>query len=324
MSKRVLQIVYALCCLSFLVLTVSAAQEKVILDIPGNKVLSGKNISVLGIVRDSINVDVDGVTENIKDNRSKMVNGVFIYVVGFSRSPPKAILDITVNIICGDKVCGAGEDQVVCCTDCGCLSSKFACSRNRCIENITSSQANNECNAAADCNDDNSCTIDTCDDANYPSKCVHTAIAVCKAGDACCPEACDTAEDADCKTVDKCQTNKDCEDNDACTTHTCSGSPKRCSVSKEVGCSLKEQCVVDGTIDSGKFCVASSGEWLAQKSDEVSCAEDFECLSLVCSWKKCGEQKSSLAPKLFLGVLIILVLVTLLYIFLAIKKQTTD
>ncbi|MEK6903053.1 MAG: hypothetical protein AABW64_00205 [Nanoarchaeota archaeon] len=301
---------------------VAATTQKVILDIPGGVVINGKNITVTGIQGNGVNLDVDGVTEYVEDNKTTLINGATIYVYGLSRSPPRVIMDITVNIVCGDGACGIGEDSTICCADCGCLSAAMLCQGNRCIENITRSGAKNECFVDADCADADVCTTATCEVSAYPNKCVFQELAACISGDGCCPKSCDAPEDQDCAVVDKCTQASDCDDKNPCTTEECAGTPKRCAVTTQQGCPTSNACAPEGTVNQGRYCLAATNAWIDQKQDSDACKEDYECLSLSCTLKKCGEGKRNLFPKLFIGVLILVVLAGLYYVYAAVRKES--
>jgi len=312
-------IIYSIC---FLLLSLGVYAEKKIMTVPGSIVINGKNISTTGFQKDFVNFDVDGVLGTVQRNTTKKVNGVSIYVVGFSRSPARAILEIVVAINCGDKTCSVGEDSAICCTDCGCLDLKKVCSANRCIENITRPGAKNECFKNADCKSEDSCKVVYCDTSAYPNTCKYNAIEACISGDACCPQKCDIPEDTDCANVDKCEINSDCRTDDACATTTCAGTPKRCSSTKEVGCSLNNQCVSEGTIDSGTYCLSATGIWEKQKADTEKCEEDYECASNTCSLKSCGEKGSAkILPIFFIILASLVIIVIIAYIAVASKKR---
>ena len=230
-------IVFSLILLSSLALGVN---QKIIIDVPGSLVINGKNITVLGLSGDKISVDVDGVVTNVNEdsinNEPKFVNGIYIQIVALSKSPSRAVLNITVNINCGNNVCENGEDFTICCADCGCSTSSQVCSSNRCRENLTKPEAKHQCFVDADCDDKNTCTTEKCDATAYPNKCIRADVTACVAGDKCCPKACDTDKDADCAQIDKCDTDNDCIDNEACTQETCVGKPKRCQFTATEGC----------------------------------------------------------------------------------------
>lgn len=303
---------------------VIATTQKVILDIPGSAVVNGKNITITGIQGNGVNVDVDGVTEYIVDNQTTLLNGATLYVYGLSRSPPRVIIDITVTIVCGDGACGTGEDSTICCTDCGCLSSSMLCSGNRCIENITRAGAKNECFVDADCTDGDACTTATCDVSAYPNKCVFQQLIACTSNDGCCPKNCDAPEDADCTAVDKCAGTSECDDQNPCTTEICTGAPKRCVITAQQGCPTIGQCLPEGTVNQGRYCLAATNTWMDQKQDRNACKEDYECISLSCTLKKCGEGGRNLFPKVFIGVLALLVIACLYYLYVMVRKETTE
>lgn len=52
-----------------------------------------------------------------------------------------------------------------------------------------------KCTRPSQCDDKNSCTIDTCDTT---SNCKHVAITACTNGDNCCPSSCAISSDSDC------------------------------------------------------------------------------------------------------------------------------
>jgi hypothetical protein len=81
----------------------------------------------------------------------------------------------TCTSVCGDGTCNVDEDCETCESDCGVCP---------------------ECTSAVDCDDGNSCTIDTCD----TEECIQTPITLCDSvnGDGCCPAGCDESTDSDC------------------------------------------------------------------------------------------------------------------------------
>lgn len=320
-KKRLITATFLVFCIFLTSFLVLALTQKIIIDIPGSYIMNGKNISVLGISKDAVNVDVDGVLDRVEKDRTKTINGMIVHVIGYSSAPAKAILNLTVNIICGNGKCEEGESNLICCTDCGCFSAKETCIGNRCVENITNIKAKHECYTDADCRENDSCSASVCYTKEYPNKCINKEITACTSGDNCCPKECDTPEDKDCATVDKCKTDKDCDDGDLCTSETCEGTPKRCNYKKQQGCTLENQCFPDGSINNGQFCLASTGEWKAQKVEKAECAEDYECLSLKCSRKKCGAQKISIMPKIIVMLLILTVIIIVAYFLLIMKKE---
>ena len=299
---------------------VEGANQKIIIDIPGSFIMNGKNISVLGSGSDSVSVDVDGVLENVMQdfitNESTFVNGVYVHIIALSRSPQRAVLNITVLINCGNNVCESGEDFTICCADCGCSTSNQVCSSNRCIENINKPNAKHQCYTDADCADTSACTVEKCDTTEFPNRCIRTDISACVAGDGCCPKLCDTDQDADCTEIDKCESDADCVDSESCTQETCQGTPKRCQYTHQEGCTYENACIIKGTVKEGKFCEGKSHEWMSQKVDNQACGEDFECIAGICSNDLCGQSKSKALTYAFYTIGIIAIIIVVWYVSL--------
>ena len=53
--------------------------------------------------------------------------------------------------------------------------------------------------------------------------------------------------DNQCTLMDKCLSNSECDDNNACTTDSCEGNPKDCIYVKKNGCDVVGKCVEYGT-----------------------------------------------------------------------------
>ncbi len=83
-------------------------------------------------------------------------------------------------ICTGNKVCS--EITVL-------AAGTSQCCLGTCIEPV-------ECDNDLDCNDQDACTVDTCNDAN---SCVNTAITACSDNDGCCPTSCTYENDSDCE-----------------------------------------------------------------------------------------------------------------------------
>lgn len=302
---------------------VQAATQKVIIDVPGSFVMNGKNITVLGMSVESVSVDVDGVVEGVDldkvNNLTKNVNGALIHIIAISMAQQRVILNVTVNVNCGNKVCEVGEDFSICCADCGCSTANRVCVMNRCLENTTSTGAQNQCYADADCNDKNSCTTERCDTSKFPNKCIRTDVTSCVAGDQCCPKMCDADKDADCAQIDKCDADADCKDSEACTQETCAGKPKRCQYAVQEGCTYENVCIVKGTVKEGRYCEGKSHEWLLQKVDKQPCANDFECLAGICTNEICGKTKSNMLRYAFYTIGVLAVIIVVWYVALTKK-----
>lgn len=266
---------------------VSAVTEKVIMDTHTSYSLNGKNITLIGVSGNRVNLNIDGVIGVAERDQVDYLNGVKVNVTGISITPPKAIMYLTVDFICGDNVCSNLESQIICCKDCGCLGSNV-CLNNMCVQNISQPQATYECYQTNDCEDNDPCTVDSCNQEGIPFRCEHTRITACINDDRCCPLTCEDTQDNDCINIDRCKRHNDCDDGNPCTSETCEGIPKRCKFVKTEGCVLKNKCTAFGTIDLGKYC-ATSGLWLNKILDNEKCSEDYECFSGVCTLKVCGK-----------------------------------
>jgi hypothetical protein len=98
-------------------------------------------------------------------------------------------------------------------------------------------------NCPTDCNDGNACTTDmlTGSAANCSAACTHTLISQCTSGDGCCPAGCNNGTDTDCsakcgdgivqppETCDGVNCPTSCNDGNACTKDTLTGSATNCS-----------------------------------------------------------------------------------------------
>jgi len=79
-----------------------------------------------------------------------------------------------------------------------------------------------ECQIDLDCDDQLKSTIDYCMDAI--NKCVHETIVTCTDSDGYCPEFCNKNTDYDCVLQDKCELDRECDDDNPGTKDTCDGS----------------------------------------------------------------------------------------------------
>lgn len=142
-----------------------------------------------------------------------------------------------------------------------------------------------ECQTNSDCNDNNPSTNDVC--SGSPKRCSNTNIVSCINEDNYCPPNCDFALDTDC---DECNSNQDCDDNNACTQDTCSGNPKRCTNEQtSSGCNLEGTCVPIGTRTENQFCGVDNA-FINQQSGETNCNNNYECESNICADGQCIEQ----------------------------------
>ena len=112
---------------------------------------------------------VEGESHIFKDRSEIVVKEVLVsddsddevsyYFYGSGKSPLK--IDISTKNLdidkCDfDKSCDEDEDKEDCCYDCGC-NSGFRCTDNKCVKTTTEGCINNQ-----ECNDQNPCTLDTC------------------------------------------------------------------------------------------------------------------------------------------------------------------
>lgn len=146
----------------------------------------------------------------------------------------------------------------------------------------TTTATETRCETDSDCDDNNPSTKGTCD--NTSRRCFYTLITECLSGDSYCPEACTFASDTDC---DECVTDLGCNDNNACTSDSCSsGSPKRCLHNISMGCNFNQTCIPTGTRIGDQFChMSNTVENLRPKEDY--CDNDFECLNNRCIENEC-------------------------------------
>ena len=273
------------------------AAEKLYLDAGQGVVINGKNITFLGVLYNGVNiqVDVDYGYVPIK-NVTHTISGVFVTLLGLSKNPPIAILEVSVPFSCGDGACSgsSGEDYASCCKDCGCLGEK-ACISNACVSNITSTPSLFDCQQDSDCSPSlELCTSTFCNKDVIPYQCVTKELDTCTPNDSCCPTTCDVNNDNDCLFVDQCVSDQDCEDGNPCTLNTCAGAPKNCQVLSSGGCQKEGQCIPSGTIDGFTYC-SDAGTFFSLKENGERGNQDYECIT-----KNCDEVcKRGLLERLF-------------------------
>ena len=89
--------------------------------------------------------------------------------------------------------------------------------------------------------------------------------------------------------IEECETDLDCNDDNACTSDVCSSTPKKCSNRiTGIGCNLNDNCVPIGTRTEAQFCDVNKS-MTNQNSDDASCNNNYECTSNVCINNKCIE-----------------------------------
>ncbi len=294
----------------FASIPVLAASDKFIIWLNENKTLNGKKITFIGFDENAANFIVDGEYGTVLLNQERLINGMYVTLVGKSSHPAVAIVNITVNITCGDGTCGAFEDHQICCKDCGCLLPSLGCFDNVCVENVSNPTSTYECLADSDCKPGR-CQSASCNTKVVPYQCAFAPITNCTAGDGCCPISCSTDQDSDCAEVDKCDVGSDCNDNNPCTDDICEGDPKRCKYNSKVGCILNGECISIGAVRGNTFCSRASIITYQRVNDQV-CEEDYECLSGECFAGTCKENRVTTTFFylffLFLGVMVIVVI----------------
>lgn len=306
----------------FLIISVAeAVTEKLIIDAKSSYVLNGKNVTVVGVNEDIVNFYVDGIFGQVRKDHDRTINGVLINVTGVSRTPPKVIVYLTVDFVCGDNICSDLESQLICCKDCGCFTGADACINNVCGQNISSPVATYDCYSDTDCADEDPCTIETCNTQVTPYRCEYPKITACINGDLCCPLNCEDTQDSDCINIDRCKRHDDCDDGNPCTAGTCDGTPKRCVFVKTEGCPSDNQCMAVGSISLNNYCDIS-GVWLNKRSDDEKCSEPYECISGACTLKRCGQ--NSFILKIFrisiFSVGIIAAILLIFYLIIIVKR----
>ncbi|MCD4740121.1 carboxypeptidase-like regulatory domain-containing protein [archaeon] len=130
-----------------------------------------------------------------------------------------------------------------------------------------------ECEEDEECDDSDSCTVDSCVSGN----CSNEAVQVCQSGDDCCPLGCAYVNDTDCSEEDFCNSAADCYDADNCTFDSClSGS---CSNPQIVTCKDDDDCCPTGcdhTDDND--CVV-----IDECDNNADCDDDDDCTNDVCA-----------------------------------------
>jgi hypothetical protein len=173
-----------------------------------------------------------------------------------------------------------------CRDDDGCCPSRCDNEKDNDCEIVVNetTAAETRCLSDSDCDDDNSITKDTCN--TTVRRCSHTTIVDCISGDDYCPVDCTFTLDTDC---DMCLTDDECDDNNACTSDSCSGSPKNCSYTVTPGCNFNKTCITIGTWGEDYFC-SEDNVMKPLKSRKEPCYNDYECLSEKCVKNKCKAQ----------------------------------
>lgn len=326
--------IFIIALILFILLAKYAKAETITLKVGQSKIISGKNVSVTAVYSEFIVVNADGTQKDINvittqnasgvtfSSHTTYVNGVNITVTDLFERQQTVQLDVRVGFDCGDNICSSAETSAICCKDCSC-SLGYTCIDNQCIESGL-----NQCNSSAQCDDNNQCTVDSCE--GIPRKCYNVEILTCFDNDDCCPEKCYYENDFDCprnKTKFECFSSKDCIDVNACTFDYCEDG--KCKHDIKQGCEFNETCLpINSTgIVNGTASYCNPAGWQKQKSSG-DCLENFECLSNICEDGKCKanlQEKENVQAKgnamLFLSIVAILLFAVIIYLFLKLKKR---
>lgn len=247
---------------------VYAIEVEDIFEINTPRTLNGKTITMKFIGDGEVFIKIDKSESWFKENQRTVLEGVTITVKSIAYKSNKAWLNISVPFNCGDGSCSANESEGYCCKDCGCVSSSFVCIENQCVH-----ASSNECvieNQTKDCNDNSTCTIDTCQ--GIPRKCFNEYVA-CKNGDGCCSPSCDYKNDNDCPRPPTCSKDNEtleCDDKNLCTRDYCDIECKHEEIGKCIdGGFCFKVGEVRKTQDTVKQC-SESGEWVFGEKNIVA------------------------------------------------------
>lgn len=128
-----------------------------------------------------------------------------------------------------------------------------------------------ECQIDLDCDDQLRSTIDSCmEDIN---KCVYETIVTCTDNDGYCPEICSRASDYDCLLQDKCELDRECDDDNPGTKDSCDG-----SYGQQANC--RHEPITDCT-SGDKFCPlkCTNNQKLYGTLHDADCSINNTCMS---------------------------------------------
>ena len=153
------------------------------------------------------------------------------------------------------------------------------------------------CTSNWDCDDNNSCTIDSC--TGDPLRCKHYRIPYCKSGDGCCPSKCDYTNDDDCLALYECFEDSDCDDNNSCTIDNCTGDPTKCLNKPITICETGDNCCpsncsydLDQDCEKPAVCgdnVCEGNETMENCCEDCSCNSGYVCKNNICVTTLCGD-----------------------------------
>lgn len=139
-----------------------------------------------------------------------------------------------------------------------------------------------ECFFGADCDDGDSCTVDSCLD-DYT--CSNAGVSSCDDGDGCCPSTCDSGNDSDCEGAPETCSGLGgsvCASEETCSEATVTaGDEPECCVGT---CSVSGLCSSDGDCDDGDYCTVDNcmGNFTCSYTVVSICADDG-CCPAVCN-----------------------------------------
>ncbi|MBI2449487.1 hypothetical protein HYV49_04285 [Candidatus Pacearchaeota archaeon] len=295
------------------IFSVYATEFEELLEIGKPKTFSGKTITMKFIGEGEVFIKIDKSEGWFKENQLTVMEGVTIRVKSIAYKINKAWMNISVPFNCGNNVCESNESEGYCCKDCGCVSSSFVCIENQCVH-----ESRNECsieNQTRDCNDNSTCTLDTCQ--GVPRICFHESVG-CKNGDGCCAPGCDNKNDNDCSPPPKCSKDNEtieCDDKNPCTRDYCD---IECRHEETGKCIDGDFCFKVGEIrelaDTLKQC-SETGEWVYGEENIISTEGQSFLLNRIFS-----STKSNI--RFILPVVIVIIAVAIIVLFVYFKKKS--
>jgi len=133
------------------------------------------------------------------------------------------------------------------------------------------------CTSAADCDDSDPCTADTCSGGKCQNSAVSgccTANSQCDDSDPCTADVCSGNTCQNSAISGCCTKDADCDDKNPCTTDTCSGG--KCQTGSVAGCCAKDADCDDSNPCTTDTCDTSSGA-CANAATSGCCAYDTDC-----------------------------------------------
>ncbi len=176
----------------------------------------------------------------------------------------------------GDAICdndlesgGSQSGSIILCPDC---DDDNACTVDTCDQNT--GVCSNEDVITPTCNDNNACTVDTCVPATGACSNVDNVTSTCNDNNACTTDTCVPAT-GQCSNVDN--VTPTCNDNNACTTDTCVPATGACSKVDNVTptCNDNNACTTD-------TCVPATGQCSNVDNVTPTCNDNNACTTDTC------------------------------------------